>query len=390
MHLHGQALVDFYRLDTVVFNRKLNGINPRSSTVSTCNATHLFYLNKSRNKATDTLTAYRNDLTTKEAIALRLKIPGYSSLSSRYDIVELTANERYLGVALSDRIELFDLQKGIGSNGLLTHAKTIALSKEYTFYKIVDNRTIILGDCYNYSKKSNKPQTELAVLDIASGKVQKEVTGIDFKAIEFTHFNPKHFIDASNDCIAFAQTARYEITLFDRSLNKADVIKRSVANWKEIDNFLLDNIRESFDPNNIVPIIDTLSYYDDHDLSRLEGIWFMGDNRLMVRYTMNIDGKKNRYYDVYAKNGKDWALKDSNILEIRIPVSVNDTITKDNFLIWPSNYHTVIHENGIVMIRNYADIPYLSDTWKNIYKKEQDYYEANEPIYSIFYYIRKH
>jgi hypothetical protein len=89
----------------------------------------------------------------------------------------------------------------------------------------------------------------------------------------------------------------------------------------------------------------------------------------MVRYTMNGEGKKNRYYDIYAKNGKDWALKESNILEIKIPIAVNDNITKDNFLIWPSNYHTVIHENGIVMIRNYADIPYLSDTWKNIYKK---------------------
>jgi hypothetical protein len=280
VHLHGQALVDFYRLDTVVFNRQLSGINPRSSTVSTCNATHLFYLKKSRNKATDTLTVYRNDLITKEATVLRLRIACYSSLSSRYDIVDLTANERYLGVALSDRIKLFDLQKGVGPNGLLTHAKTIALSKEYTFYKIADSRTIVLGDCYSYSKKSNKRQTELAILDIASGKVQKEVPGIDFKAIEFTHFNPKHFIDVSGDRIAFAQTARCEITLFDRSLNKVDVIKRCVANWKEIDNFLLDNIRESFDLNNIVPIIDTLSYYDDHDLSRLEGVWFMGDSRL--------------------------------------------------------------------------------------------------------------
>lgn len=213
----------------------------------------------------------------------------------------------------------------------------------------------------------------------------------DYPCIEFSYFQPNHWIEIDENYIFIAHTCDYKIDLYDlnfQHISQTNIIKK---NWVNMDKTTLERLINKIPVTNPVNMIDSLSSYNDKKISRVIGLWKLNENQLCVGW-YNFDSSSNRtkkFLDILEiKNNKLIPIKE-DLYDQAIFRKDSSLVLKEEYPIMYWNYNSEISNNFIIVFRNTADIDYINTTWKSINENEKKYYKLHNPIPALFIYRKK-
>ena len=242
------------------------------------------------------------------------------------NIMSFSINNKYCVLLFFEGFVIFNIL----NNNFLSYKYSDTLVNKYEYVKILNNK-ILFGRCYNYFREDKSfNKVELALYDIETQKFLKKINPY-FKAIEYSHIQPNHWIDANERFIAFSQTIDFKITIYDSNLNKLFEMKRQPKNWKNIEESLyktFSNENPKY-PKNIIRLLEEIEKLDG---SRIEAVQFINDSLLMVCFRPWKKELKNKHgfcYDLFYIKKDGYILKKKDILEFN--PDENETCSSLNY-----------------------------------------------------------
>jgi len=252
--------------------------------------------------------------------------------------------------------------------------KAETLPNPYQSIKINDNY-LFLYRCYNYTgRDTNFKKTEIQKIDINSNK--KEILPLHFDVIEFSHIAPNKWIDISNELIAFSNTTKYKIDIFNKDFNKINEISRIPKNWIDIP---VKELNFGYELGKVKSIFPKLMLIDSSDGSRIQNICFLSDSILLVSYSPGKSDLKNKKifcYDLWEYSDNKWQeLSFDNIEFLRLDNS--ETVSKENYP-YSGVYNLPIYLNGSIVLKVRNAPPHIC------FKEEVSYIDLNKNIGNFF------
>lgn len=175
-------------------------------------------------------------------------------------------------------------------------------------------------------------------------------------------FEPRDILCIDNDYIYYSPANEYIINIYDYNFNVVDSIIYSKKKWQS---FPINIVKNVLDKTNMqVEIIEALS--DDvrdkySSITRL----FILDDKLIVMYFIEDDGKNFYLYDVWKKNHGNWELMIEGINDY----DKKNLKNKDRFI----PFSKFIFHNGCIY-----RFSSLTPIFRNDYKSEKEYIKAYE------------
>lgn len=247
------------------------------------------------------------------------------------------------------------------------------------------------GYCYNKTKQVGKNPKSMIGRASLKGNVYNERV-MDFDGIAFTHFEPNHFIDATENNILFAQTIHYQITIYDTAFQINKEIKREAENWKLMDTATLKGIAKSIPSGRAVDLIDALVPYHNGKISRVDGTWFVNDTTILVRYYMPIESqdfmKYKYYFDVWTKTiiSSEWTLLYRDLTDEDHLNTTKHILTKNDIPLksWINSFY--VGSTHALVLKNVAKVFPYGDSYVNVKAKQKEYIKQNNPVTAIYFY----
>lgn len=247
------------------------------------------------------------------------------------------------------------------------------------------------GYCYNKTKPVGKnPKSMVGRISLKENKYNEQK--IAFQGIEFTHFEPNHFMDATENSLLFAQTLNYRINIYDTTLQQTTAITRVIENWNPMDTSILKGIALRIPVGKAVDLIDALVPYHNGKISRLDGAWFVNDSTLLARYYMPIvsaDFMKYKYYfDVWTKpdTSSEWILVHKDLTDEDNLHTTKSRLTKSDIPLksWLNPFY--VGTPHTLVLKNTAKVLPYNDSYATIKAKQKEYIQNNNPVTAIYLY----
>jgi len=386
-----QSINDIFHLDTIIpihdYFIKNNDLNPRVNTILSSN--NLYYLiHKFNRLRMDSICFTFIDKKTKKQQSFNSAVGIDKGEVRKIEPRAMTANSDYIFLIYPNRLIVYKIINEKDSLQGVVFYNAIRIPEFYDFISVNESNELI---CSNIYDKRGLKDEHISIIDIFhydEGQLHKVLSFYpDFSGVEFSHFLPQHWVSVSSKNIAVSQTTRYEIGIYDKKGNELYSIQIKKPEWIQMQKDVLSRLRRELPVNNSRILIDSLKPYNDKKISRIEGIWFLNNDSLLVSY-FNYDFSKNmklRYFDLYKVEKKSAKILFSSLIDGNFPIEINKIVTKSNFDILTWNYESEISDNEIYLIRNYAPIfPYTGKKWSVLKNEEEEYYKNNKPVLSLF------
>ena len=126
---------------------------------------------------------------------------------------------------------------------LLKYKTIIPLAEKFAYVFLQQNR-VALARSYNYHPLEYLTPIRTSVYDFQADSIYSDLIP-SFDAIEFSHFAPRHWIDASDHQFLVSQTTSYNISIYNYYRQKVDSITRNPVGWNYIHSTFLTKFREA-------------------------------------------------------------------------------------------------------------------------------------------------
>jgi hypothetical protein len=299
----------------------------------------------------------------------------------------IAANSNYIFVVYFKILATFKIIKNSNTIVGIEFYKSLNIPESYNYLSVNESNEIVGANIYNRSKSNQEQNSLVHIYRFNDDKLEKQVSfNPKFNNVEFSHFNPHHWISDNSKYIACSQTTTYEVNIYDKNGNWKYRFDCKKSGWVEMDKKTMNKFKETIPDNFPGILIDSLSKYNDKFISRIEGVWFINEDSLLVRYYMydSISKLKIRYFDLYKVNDGSAILLAENMIDGKFPIDIYKIVTKTNFDMLTWNYSNLISNNEIIITKNFAPIShYLGRAWTDIKKEEEQFYKNNDPLFSI-------
>ncbi len=385
---YSQEIGDIFTLDTIVgiTDLPIKNINPNFNSKITSNKS--FYI-------VHTFTRYKTDefcftLIDKTKKTYKHFISQSKELKNRIYSSEahtIAANDNFIFVVYFNLLATFKIVKTNNAVNRIDFYKFFTIPESYNYLSANESNEIFGANFYNRSKNKHELNSLLhAYKLIDTNLINEWAITPRFKNIEFSYFSPNHWLSNSGKYIVSSQTTSYDLDVYNIEGKFKYRFNAKKVNWVEMDDKAIKKIRETIPSNFPGKLIDSLKRYNDKQISRIEGVWFINEDSLLVRYYLydSLSKLKIRYFDLYHINDDSATLLVGNLVDGRFPVNINKIITKNNFDMLSWNHENLIANNEIVIVKNYAPISnFVGKPWREVKKEEEDFYEKNAPIFTL-------
>ena len=169
----------------------------------------------------------------------------------------------------------------------------------------LNQNKFLFSTSYHYHPLDQKINTRLSVYDAAQNRFIKSIIP-SMDAIEYTHFT-HHFVDVGKETIFFSNTLRYLIYTYDFNLNPLDTISTKKKNWISYPGDKIP-FETSLDKVGAKELMSQLSR-DDKNHHRIEQVYTLEDDRLIVLFREPGCAYKYRMGDIWKRIKNKWVLE---------------------------------------------------------------------------------
>ena len=377
---NGQALLqNKVSLDTII----TTGFEMQDmfENYSGCLYQQFFWFHVPNWEETDSITLVRMNVSSQHFDTIYGIIPSLADKIPWPTSYAIAVNNKYCAIRFYRSIAIFDV-----NNSSLTFRRIFPIIQDFSYCKLQDNR-LVLGKSYNFHPLDEPEPVSIAVYDIPSDKFVNTIYP-SIKNIEFSHFHPYHWIDASEHYILLSQTTEYKIEIFDQNLKLVSQISRSVLGWNQFDTGAMRNITKDIPLNNAKMRIEKISPYQDR-VSRVEAAYMLDDSTVLVRYIPpdNKSKKRQRFIDIWKFRQGKWDLLAADLEDSNL--SSKEIVTKNNMRVMGLNNPSYFSNQYLIMLTSGTNVYPFGKKYSDLQKEEDDYYVEHDPILKIYIYTLK-
>jgi len=257
----------------------------------------------------------------------------------------------------------------------------------------MDDSTFISSFVYNTSLPQEK--VIISKFKVNESEPQKSISP-KFDCIEFSHFAPNHWIEIKEKYIAFSQACDYRINIYNHNLDLLDSIILMDTNWVKMNGDTLDGLRKHLygsDPHYLIKKLNSFN----NKISKVEGVWFMNETDLLVRYYMpklNQDSNSNLpqvFFDAYRIKQNNGASIGHDIIFKRFmdgsdKLNVEDTVNRCNTYVLSWMHPSFFLKNYIIVLKPTGYIEYFNKPLREILKKQNESFMKSQPKTGLWIY----
>ncbi|GEM_PF-5640721 len=310
---------------------------------------------------------------------LSVVIPGLTMRISSPLADEFTCDQHYIVLGFGRNLLIINRD-----SSKLSFHEFLPLAESITFAHVSNNK-LIVGRCYDFNRLDAAQPTMLTIYDLDTRKFLQPLYP-KFNNIELTHFSPFHNIDVYGNLIAFSQTTRYEIAIYDTSLKLLNILNRNVQNWSPFDTTVISLLHAKH--LGAHGAIQELSGPEEA-ASRLESVDFLDSRTLLVRY---IPAKgdifpRTRRLDLWERDASSWKLVNQDFLDSR-PIDT-EILTKKYYPLesgYSNTQYVAAGDKLLISPRFSSATPKLGLRMKDMKRLENNYISKHDPILCIFIY----
>lgn len=302
-------------------------------------------------------------------------IPKIVQLSERSKIANIRLLKEYLIIFYQDFYVTYHFDIG---NLAIKLKEVTKLKRNYFQYFISKDNTIIGSMVYNTSVGEKVYLSKYKLFD------SEPLLHIEpqFDCISLSHFSPNHWVDVNDDYIAFSQACDYKIIIYNHDLKEITQLTRDVKDWKR----LSKDSAEYFNTKTAGEILKALTKINMNKISKIEGVWWLNNKTLMVRYLLAKEPISERNWDIYRMDENRAILTNSDIKDGSVKLNVEDTTTKCNFYLLSWFNECFIKNNKIIMLKPTANITYFGRKLKDVFDEQNKYMKEKSPFSGMWIY----
>ncbi len=298
------------------------------------------------------------------------------------ELPDISLNSDYLILTDDEQFSLYRFKK---SGKQFNFVNEIKLPEKCSGknVKYLSKNKFLLYCFYNFHPSDNTYNSNLGIYDAEKDSIIRFIHP-EMPCIGFSHF-PKEWLTNNDNTIALASPCGYKIDFYNFNLELKGSINPQTS---EIKNYRsIDKISFETSPDFIHPklLIEKMLLLKD-TVSRIEKIYFVNNSTLLVSSTGKDLGNDQRRIDLWDIDHK---LKPVFCnAKNRIEVPVNDTLDPEHLPIPINSCDDLEIKNNIIYAFNNED--YISDKkikMSDFLQLKNQYYETNDPIYSIQQFI---
>ncbi len=316
--------------------------------------------------------------TTHQYQEINLHIPKTITIDEKSSIKNIRLTKEYIVVFYHDFYFTFDINK--------EHTKAMFksityLNNDFENYFVTPDNYIICSLVYN---RSIGEKVQIAKYKLFETEPVRHIEPA-FDCIALSHFSPNHWVDVNEDYIAFTQACNYQTTIYNHDLKVVTTLNRNIPEWKPLN----ADTAKLFSDKTPSEIFKTLGPVNTNKISKVEGVWWLNKNTLMLRYYLsNVKEAPlpDHYWDIYHIENTKATLLDSNIKDGGIRLAINDTTTKCNYYLLSWTTECFIKNNTFITIKPTAPIPYFNRRLGDIFEEQNKYMKAKAPFSGIWIY----
>jgi hypothetical protein len=314
----------------------------------------------------------------KSYIELNLIIPDSIKINEKSNIVNIRLSKNFIIVFYSNFYITFNINF---NNSTANFNEITYLEREYGQFHLIKDSLIF---CYKIYNSSGGEKVYLSKYNLFKKTPIKNIKPV-FDCILLSHFSPNNWIDINENYIAFSQACDYNITIMNHDFEEISVLKREINEWKRLnkDTIALYNEKRPYQ------IIRDINNINSHNISKIEGVWWLNDKTLLVRYYLSENPNdiiSNRYFDIYNVENNTNKLIYSNLKDGGVKLSVEDTTTKCNYYLLSWTNESFIANNSFIILKSTAPIDYFNKTLGDVFKEQNKYMKSNPPFTGIWIY----
>ena len=321
---------------------------------------------------------YTRNVVTGKTDSFNLVFP-MSATASGFSAYDLALNDGYIALTF-DSLYLFDNK---GSDKDKYFIRTIPCGFHCDKVAFAANDCLFIYKNYNNHPKDDSVNTRFFLYDIKNDKVLKSSQPV-FNHISYSHL-VSHFVDVRNGQIAFAQTMPYEISIMSaKDMRQEALIKGEPFNNNEGTMRRIDSLEQNaYTAVGIKEVLYAIRKEDS--VVRIEKIYMLGDDRLLV--TKTIPGAKweKRTIDVWERKYNRWQrIVTDQIYETEKSGDYN--ITGDLLPLNLTYSNKLLIGNGRIYLINSKVGPEKGIKTSDYLKNMDGYYENNALNYYVWEY----
>ncbi len=292
----------------------------------------------------DSIHFLKVNLITKKKTLVNLYLPGSSLKTKSPNITKFDINDSNLVILFSNSFAYFNKSK---KQYLFSFIEPLSYSYSEIF--LLPKHKVLIANLYDIHPFSNPDKVILNVYDCHKKELIRSVKPF-FNSIEFSHFDPNSWIDVTHKNIILSQTTNYKATFFDFNLNQINYYSFEEKNWLYADtNYIknLSRIKPRIEPKELIGKITQMK----DTVSRIEAIFCLGTNKILVRKVASYNKKLNRirFYDLLTLNKKNkWEITRQNLIDDS--PKPEDTCKKNSFPIFSVEETVVFSEKYYVKL----------------------------------------
>ncbi len=285
-----------------------------------------------------TLTIYKFTTNTRKTSKVTCNFKGIIGLDFfiQYGLKSFTFSEDEKTVLLNfyDHVLIFKRAK------YLNYEFASFFVKPYAYESIVQisEEEFLLFQIYNYTDISDSERVVVSKYNIKKNKIVKHLK-LHLNGIEYSHLTHKWF-DVTNQYFAIANSLNYSITFYSFNFDSIYTINRESNMWIRAEDSIINSIYNNFNLKNTIENLHEL----DAKISRIEKIYFIGNENLLISYKHPGDNSNTRRIDLWEKKDRGW-------IPQKLDVIVNTTSLLDLG-------DTLYYSN-----RSFPEITYSSDLY---------------------------
>ncbi len=239
-------------------------------------------------------TVFRYIVSQNKSDSLQFKLDKNLKKIFKYSCLNIYATNTYFFVFTDQNIVVFKYVKNI-----LEFVKVIPNEKSFARAKALDDKNLLLYVNYNFHPMDEEDKHVWGKLNLQTLTIESVKKMPDDNA-RFTHF-VNDWISTYKGYIAYANTANYKVTFYDKNFNKTDSI---VSNVLDSNKFIISKFK--FENNYSKEDITVLMKEDANTLKRIQKITLLDSTHVLV--ILKLPKTQNCQLDTWKKTNGIWTL----------------------------------------------------------------------------------
>lgn len=307
-----------------------------------------------------------------------LKVPDSILIDERNNIVSIKKTNRYVIVFFTKYYITFNfsLEKLESSFRSITH-----FDKDFGQYYVKNDSLLF---CYKSYNSFSGAKVYISKYKLFENTPIKHIEP-NFDCIALSHFSPNHWIDVNDNYIALTQACDYKVTIYNHDLEPIKTINREITEWKRLNKDTID----IYNNKRPMQILKDLNFTNSHRISKVEGVWWLNEKTLLIRYYLSEDANlplSPRYFDVYTFENNTYKLTYSKVIDGGVRLAVNETSTKCNHYLLSWTNECFISKNNYIIMKPTVAIDYFNRNLGDVLNEQSQVMKTKPPYTGIWIY----